>query len=76
MICPKSDSNFLGLWKQGSTNSTCVADVEEIIIRLANDAVNKIMKQWPVQYQQPIHRDHANEMAPMVHADDTGQITI
>ena len=44
MICSKSESNVLGLRKQGSTNSTCVADVEEIIIRLANDAVNKIIK--------------------------------
>ena len=42
MTCSKSAANVLELCKQGDTNTTCVADVEQIIIRLANDAVNKI----------------------------------
>ena len=42
MTCSKSAANVPGLRKQGSTNSTCVADVEQIIICLANNPVNNI----------------------------------
>ena len=42
MTCSKSAANALGLSKQGSANSTCAADVEQIIIWLANNTVNKV----------------------------------
>ena len=42
MICLNSAANALGLRKQGNTNTKCVAEVEQIIIRLANNAVNEI----------------------------------
>ena len=31
-------------------------------------------EQWPVQSQQSMYQDHANETTPMVYVDDTGQI--
>ena len=42
MSCSKSAANALELSKQDNTNGTCVADVEKIIIWLANNTVNKI----------------------------------
>ena len=42
MTCSKSAANALGLSKQDNTNGTCAADVEQIIIWLANNTVNKI----------------------------------
>ena len=33
---------MLGLSKQDNTNGTCAADVEKIIIWLANNTVNKV----------------------------------
>ena len=42
MTRSKSAANALGLTKQDNTNRTCAADVEQIIIWLANNAVNKI----------------------------------
>ena len=42
MNCSKSAANALGLSKQDNTNDTCTADVEQIIICLANNTVNKI----------------------------------
>ena len=42
MTCSKSAANVLGLRKQGNTNTTCVADVEQIIIWSANNPVNEI----------------------------------
>ena len=42
MACSKSTANALGLSKQHNTNGTCAADVEKIMIWLANITVNKI----------------------------------
>ena len=42
MTCSKSAANALGLSKQNNTNNTCTADLEQIIIWLANNTVNKI----------------------------------
>ena len=42
MTCSKSAANALGLSKQDNTNGTCAADVEQIIIWLENNTVNKI----------------------------------
>ena len=42
MTCSKSAANVLGLCKQDNTNTTCVADVKQIIIQLANNPVNEI----------------------------------
>ena len=42
MTCSNSVANALGLNKQDKTNSTCAADVEQIIIWSANNTVNKI----------------------------------
>ena len=42
MTCSESAANVLGLSKQDNTNGTCAADVEQIIIWLANNTVNKI----------------------------------
>ena len=42
MTCSKSATNALGLSKQDNTNDTCAADLEQIIIWLANNTVNKI----------------------------------
>ena len=42
MTCSKSEANALGLSKQDNTNGTCAADVEKIIIWLANNTVTKI----------------------------------
>ena len=42
MTCSKSSANALGLSKQDNTNGTSAADVEKIIIWLANNTVNKI----------------------------------
>ena len=41
MTCSKSAVNALVLSKQDTTNGTCAADVEKIIIWLANNTVNK-----------------------------------
>ena len=42
ITCSKSAANALGLSKQDNTNGTCAADMEKIIISLANNTVNKI----------------------------------
>ena len=42
MTCSKSTANALGFYKQDNTNGTCAADMEQIIIWLANNTVNKI----------------------------------
>ena len=42
MTCSKSPANELGLSKQDNTNDTYIADLEQIIIWLANNTVNKI----------------------------------
>ena len=42
MTCSKKAANALGLSKQDNTNDTCVADLEQIIIWLTNNTVNKI----------------------------------
>ena len=42
MTCSKSAANALGLNKQDNINDTCAADLERIIIWLANNTVNKI----------------------------------
>ena len=38
----KSPANPVGLSKQDNTNDTCAADLEKIIIWLANNTLNKI----------------------------------
>ena len=72
MTCSKSAANALRLSKQGNTNGTGAADVEKIIIWLANNTAYKITE--IMTCSQTIHQDHANEATPMVYADDTGQI--
>ena len=42
MTCSNSAANALVLSKQDNTNGTFAADVEKIIIWLANNTVNKI----------------------------------
>ena len=42
MTYSKSAVNVLGSSKQDNTNGTCAADVEKIIIWLADNTVNKI----------------------------------
>ena len=42
MACSKSAANVLGLNEQDNTNGACAADVQQIIIWLANNIVNKI----------------------------------
>ena len=42
MTCSELAAKALGLCKQDNTNTTCAADVEQIIIRLANNVVNEI----------------------------------
>ena len=42
MTCSKSAANALGFSKQVNTNSTCAADIKQIMIWLANNTVNKI----------------------------------
>ena len=42
MTCSMSAANALGLSKQDNTNDTCAADLEQIIIWLSNNTVNKI----------------------------------
>ena len=42
MTCSNSPANTLGLSKQDHTNGTCAADLEQTIIWLANNTVNKI----------------------------------
>ena len=42
MTCWKSGTNVLGLRKKPNTNGICPVDVEQIIIWLANNTVNKI----------------------------------
>ena len=42
MTCSESAAIVLGLSKQDNTNSICATDVEQIIIWLANNTVNKI----------------------------------
>ena len=74
MTCSKSAANALGLSEQNNTNDTCAADLEQIIIWLANNTVNKITEKMTCSKQQSMHRDHANETTPMVYTDDTGQI--
>ena len=41
MICSKSTANALGLSKQDNTNVASAVDVEQIIIWLVNNTVNK-----------------------------------
>ena len=77
MTCSKSAANELGLSKQDNTNGTCAADVEQIIIWLANNTVKKITENMTCSKSIAnvcIEWDHANETIPMVHADNTGQI--
>ena len=71
----KSATNALGLCKQDNTNDIYAADVEQISIPLANNVENEITKIMTCSNSQQIHRDHANNMTPMLYADDTGQIT-
>ena len=47
MACSKLAANALGLSKQDNTNGTCVADVEQIIMWLVNNTVNKINEIMP-----------------------------
>ena len=42
MTCLKTVANALGLTKQDNTKGTCSADVNQIIIWLAKNTVNKI----------------------------------
>ena len=42
MTCSKSAANALGFSKQDNTYGSCAADMEKIIIWLANNTVNKI----------------------------------
>ena len=42
VACSKSTTNALELSKKDNTSCTCAADVEQIIIWLANNTVNKI----------------------------------
>ena len=42
MTCSKSAANVLELDKQDFTNDPCAADLEQIIIWLANNTLNKI----------------------------------
>ena len=71
----KSAANALGLRKQNNTNDIYAADVEQISILLANNVENEITKIMTCSKPQQMHRDHANNMTPMLYADDTGQIT-
>ena len=42
MTCSRSAANALGLNKQDNSNDTCAADLEQIIIWLANSTITKI----------------------------------
>ena len=42
MTCSNSAANGLGLSKQDNINYTCAADLEQVIIWLSNNTVNKI----------------------------------
>ena len=64
----------MGLRKQDNTNGTCAADVEQIIICLASNTLNKITEIMICSKSTANASGHANETTPMVHADDTGQI--
>ena len=44
MTCSKWTASGLELSKQDNTNDTCAADVEHMIIWLANNTVNKIIQ--------------------------------
>ena len=55
---------------------TRATDIKQIGFWLANKAGNKQLEQWPFKSQQPMYYSHANEMTPMVYADDTGQINM
>ena len=44
MTCSKSAANAQGLSKQDKFNSTCAADMEQVIIWLANNTVNIVTK--------------------------------
>ena len=44
MTCSKSAANAQGLSKQDKFNSTCTADMEQVIIWLANNTVNIVTK--------------------------------
>ena len=44
MTSSKLLANALGLSKQDNTNETCTADLEQIIIWLANNTVKKIIE--------------------------------
>ena len=74
MTCSESAVNALGLCKQDNTNSTCAADMKQIIIWLVNHPANKITEIITVQSKRPVYPDHANETTQMVYADDTGHI--
>ena len=74
MTCSESPTNELGLSKQDNTNDTYVADLEQIIIWLANNTVNKITEIMTCSKSTVNALGSCNETTPMVYTDDTGQI--
>ena len=68
MTCSRSAANALGLRKQHKTNGTCVADVEQTLIRSGNSAGNEITETMACSKEScKMHRNHANEMTPIVY---------
>ena len=74
MTCLKSAVNALGLSKQDNTNGACATDVEQIIIWLANNKVNKITKIMTCAKSTANAAGSCKQTTPMVYADDAGQI--
>ena len=75
MICSKSAAHALVLPKQDSTNGTHAVDVEQIMILLANNAVNKLTEAMTCSKStanglESCKQDDTNGL----YADNTGQI--
>ena len=76
MTCSKSTVNAVRLCEQDNTNGTCAADMEQIIIWLANNTVNEINEIMTCSKSTANASDHANKTTLMEYANDTGQIII
>ena len=81
MTCSETANTLLMQRRQ--TGDTSAADMKQISIWLANKAGQKQITRKQIartmtcsKSQQPMYLGHANETTPMVHADDTGQITM
>ena len=76
MICSKWAADTLGLFKQDKANGICAADIEQIIVQLANNAVNEITETMTclkstTDALESCKQGNTNGLC----ADDTGQIT-